>query len=537
MLYMISTDKLAEKFCNERFEPMLKKAEPLAKKRLTGRGSGASTLQKIFVDASLTGCGSQSIFNFQSLPYKFVPIDEYDSMLDAMREHGDPLALAEARTRTFPVALVIPFAHPSSRSRGVGKVYYNDSDQRRLFVKCPHCAGEFWLQWNQVQVIPLDGMTKAQAELDARCYQWFAPCCGAKITDAQRWAIARKAEMRSTLPKEQAAKKKAIGIHFSRYYMPGLTLESFAVEWIAALVSPSLMRVFVNKGDGDVYDVKADETEVTDWERLRPLPDSPDAYEVGDIPEQVQFLTAGADFRAEQIHYSMWGWGWVRASDQIPRFCGWLVRYGVFRRNPEATLAASELHVLDFLHNQGHETKDGRQLFCKALYCDTGWMSMPIYDYCRRAKYAAFPTKGEYREKYPQYIRWTSGITSIKEGKQIPDPRLKLGWINRSVINPDWLGLVKKRFAPAKQPEVEIPFLRLPCNVSQAFMEDSASEYLTTKDGKPFWAHNGQNHWSDTNVGAYVAAKQVASQGNQLPFDEKKEKKVHYGVVGKAFGG
>jgi phage terminase large subunit GpA-like protein len=65
---------------------------------------------------------------------------------------GDPIALAEARARTFGwrrKAFLVSTPTISGRSRIERE--YAASDQRRFFVPCPHCGEMQWLRFERLR--------------------------------------------------------------------------------------------------------------------------------------------------------------------------------------------------------------------------------------------------------------------------------------------------------------------------------------------------------------------------------------------------
>jgi len=178
ILYLISKDELAKEFSRERFGHANKTCAPVAAKHLDEIGADL-LLVKRYADAVLRIQGGRSILNLQSLPYKIVFVDEVDSLQDEVEGQGDPMKIAEIRTDAqLGDTLIVAFAHPTTKDRGAGKLYYGQSDQRRGFVDCFHCGSEFWLQWDDVQVFPRAGQAPAQAALDPSCYLYVATCCG-----------------------------------------------------------------------------------------------------------------------------------------------------------------------------------------------------------------------------------------------------------------------------------------------------------------------------------------------------------------------
>jgi phage terminase large subunit GpA-like protein len=530
-LYLISKDEIAREFGRERFGYILESCEPLARKALRGRGSGELIHVKRFVDGKLVIQGGRSVLNLQSQPYRWVFIDEVDSLLDEIEGHGDPIRLAEIRTDSFSgQTLIVAFAHPSARARGAGKLYYELSDQRRGFVKCVHCGSEFWFTWDHVKVIPDDGLTKDQCERDPRYYHYFAPCCGAEISDAQRWAMARHVVQKSTLPAAEADRRPWVGVHFSQLYMSNKPLRFLAEKWVEGIDDDSVKRVFVNKRLGDVYDAAIRETTTDAWRRLIVVPrheNDCEFYVRGQVPRGVQFLTGGQDSNSRELHWSVWGWGRMRDQSGYPQMVGWLIDYGVVRREYSLTLDVAELVVFDgILYDRSFASTDRKRgYWVEQCAHDSGWQEIPVYEYCRRRPDRSVPSKGaaeDSRSSAPA-CRWGSAPAYKYGDIWVKDEEVRIMLLNTHTLKANWFGQVDKKFLRAQAeglPGRQQTRLVLPQDVGDDFLEQASSEFLAEEKRKEIWKHKGPNHWSDCNIYAYACALNLRAFAPNLPFEE-----------------
>jgi phage terminase large subunit GpA-like protein len=533
MLYLISKEALAREFAYERFGPMIDSCAPLAAKNITGKGTGASIQIKRFVDGKLSILSGKSTLNLQTLAFRIVAIDEYDSLLDEIEGAGDPLALVQVRLDSYSgPTLVIAFAHPSTRDRGAGKLYYEQSDQRRGFVACPHCGGSFWLQWEHVKVTPKDGQTADRAARDPSCYAYFAPCCGAQITDAQRWTMAKNTRQVSTLPAEEAAGKRWIGVHFNQLYMSNKTLEFLAREWIAGLDDESVRRVFINKRMGDVFDSVVKETSADTWRRLIVIPKGdrdPEAYVMGQVPPGVQWLTAGQDSRETELHWSVWGWGWLMNAAAQREFCGWLIDAGVVLRQKSEILEPRDLACFDqLLYSRSFPSTDGKLVYWVVLGLhDSGWQPVGAYEYCRQRNartgtMVSLPSKGaaETEGSNAPPLRWSAVPTYELQGQKVTDPAGKLALMNTYQLKTQFSGIADRR--------VDLPGgagfharITLPGDTPSAVIAQLASERIVAQKKEKVWKRRGPNHWWDCAIMAYAAALDVKVFSPELTAEEQ----------------
>jgi phage terminase large subunit GpA-like protein len=521
-LYMTSKDDIAKEFSRDRISYLCETCEPLREKHLAGKSAGELLTTKRFVDGKLTASGGKSVLNFQSQPYRSVMIDEADSLSDELAGAGDPIKLAELRTAAYALfgsTFVGAFAHPSTKDRGVGRLYYQDSDQRRAFVPCPHCPREFWLRWEDVKVLPREGQSPAAAERDPVCYRYVTPCCAVELTDHERLTAARKAVQRSTLPPEVARTKQWIGVHISHLYTKDL--ESLAREWIAGLDSAAVKRVVVNKLFGDVFE--ASETNVTaeTWRKLRIPEGEPGAFRLGTVPRGVQWLTAGQDSRQLELHWAVWGWGLERAEGGNEVLRGWLVDYGVepgpaAENRARPTLHEEDLHVFDqVLYARLWVSEEtGATFHVGQAFHDSGWQPIAVYEYCRRHDVhegRAVPSKGlptDDRSRAPT-IKWGAPPKWRIGAEEVSDPHLRPAHLNTYLLKLDFTGLPAKRFKG--EDGLQRAHLTLPYDVTDELLEHLTSERLVLENGKRFWKKTSHaNHWWDCTVLAYAAALNTA---------------------------
>ena len=535
-LFITATDKSAEEFGRERFELVIRDMPPLMKRYVQVKG-GLTT--KRFVDGKIQLAGGKSINNFLSHPWKVVCFDEVDSVVENLAGQGDPIALAENRGDSFSGAtLILAYAHPTTKSRGAGKLYYTLSDQRRGFMKHAKerggCGKEIWLPgpleyWKQiVRATPrLEGQTQEQADRDPDCYALWCPHCGEQIPDAERVLMLRGSiEQKSTLPPDVAATRTWIGTHTSHLYTPHKSLRSLVVRYIAALDDENKMRVFVNKVLGDCYESKTQKTDIRALRELivvRRRQNDPEFFSRGQVPPFVQFLTAGQDSRETQFHYAVWGWGIRIGTDNVRRLCGCLIDWGELSRSYSQTFEEAEFHRFDdLLYRMRYPASPAspdpdRRFHLLIGGHDIGFQptQIPIIRYCRSWPGRAVPCRGSAQTmtsamKADPYRRGTARKHQAGDEEVFDDGALSF---NTYLLKLQWYGDVALRFEVADLVEGRqvgtrpVSVLTLPENTDSLWLKQSSSEYLTKdKDGDDYWDHDGANHLADCNIYAYGAA-------------------------------
>lgn len=533
-LYLTAIDETAEELSRDRWVHVLNTCAPLKKKHLRGKSHGEKILVKRFTDAKLVLSGSKSPNKYISNPYRGYVLDEHDSVMETLPDGADPLATLDKRRAAWGETgktIGITLAHPTTIDRGAGKLWYNESDQRRCHVVCPHC--EQWIapSWSHIKASARAGQSAAQAERDPSCYAFACPgtterACGAIWSDSDRLSAIRVVEQRSTLPPEVAATKAWIGVHFWAFFLrSGGSVHNLAAEYVAAIDEPGKMRAFFNKTLGDVYEDKDQDVTLEAWQDLIPEEGSPGAYRVGTVPPEVQWLTAGQDSRLDELHWAVWGWGYVRSESSAPLLCGWLVDAGVLagpRRidKNRSTVDASDLFVFDqVLYSRTWDRVGGGLAVpvWQALH-DSGMWHTAVYEYCRTKKGRGFPSRGgndDDRSKAPA-CKWSDPPAWIIGTEKVTDPELRRADLNTYRLKCDLAGDVEKRFADSKG--AKRSRLALPHDAGAIVDEQGvsllahlSSERLIREKGRRRWTRRGPNHWWDCLVMARAAALNVAA--------------------------
>ena len=154
-LIMLPTLTMAQRVARESLEPMLQATPELRVRLGTTRGRGtlrSTLLVKEVPNGSIALVGANSAAALRQTAAKVVLVDELDACPRDVEGEGSPLAIAEARARTFgPTRKVVLVSSPTEKGRSLIEAEFLQTDQRRYQVPCPFCARR--------QVLELDGLT------------------------------------------------------------------------------------------------------------------------------------------------------------------------------------------------------------------------------------------------------------------------------------------------------------------------------------------------------------------------------------------
>ncbi len=370
MLSVQPTVELAKRFSRQRIEPLIAESPALRErvKPARARDAGNTVLSKEFPAGLLVITGANSAVGLRSMPARYLFLDEVDAYPPSADEEGDPVALAEARTRTFSWRSKV-FLASTPTIQGFSRIEreFEASDQRRFFVPCPHCQHRQWLRFERLRW--------DKGKPDTAHYECEA--CDGSIAEHHKIEMLSAGEWRSTA---EASDPGTIGFHLSALYSPvgWLSWEAIARQWEAAQSTDEAKRSFKNSVLGETW---VETGEAPDWQRLY---ERREDWQIGTVPSGGLFLTAGADVQKDRIEVSVWAWGRGLTS--------WFVDHIVIDGGPEHAQTWTELSAL-LDRTWPHE--HGVRLGLAKLGIDSGYESPAVYAWARSAGHAQVaPLKG-----------------------------------------------------------------------------------------------------------------------------------------------
>jgi phage terminase large subunit GpA-like protein len=401
MLAVQPTVELAKRFSRQRIDPLFDETPELREriKPSRARDSGNTMLSKEFPAGLLVMTGANSAVGLRSMPARYLFLDEVDAYPPSADEEGDPVALAEARTRTFSWRSKV-FLASTPTTHGVSRIEreFEASDQRRYFVPCPHCGHFQWLKFERLR------WEKEHPETA----RYICEACDGEIGEGHKEALMSAGEWR---PTAEAADPGTIGFHLSALYSPvgWLSWSDLARMWEAAQGSIEAIRSFKNGVLGEAW---VERGEAPDWQRLY---DRRETWPNGTVPAGALFLTAGADVQKDRIEVDVWGWGRDLES--------WLVDHFVVEGGPEK---AETWTAMEEILGRTYGHANGAVLKIARLAIDTGYETSAVYAWARRMGAAQVaPVKGV--ESFsrsspvsgPTYVDATEGGKKIRRGARL----------------------------------------------------------------------------------------------------------------------
>lgn len=304
------TVELAKRFSKQRLDPMIESTPALRRivRPARARDSGNTILQKDFPGGTLVLTGANSAVGLRSMPARYAFLDEVDAYPADVEGEGDPVALAEARTKTYGYRKKI-FLVSTPKLAGTSRIEreYLASDQRRYFVPCPHCAHMQPLRFEQLRWDRGNPQTVG----------YYCEECGVAASEANKTDMLARGEWHATAVSKDPL---TIGFHISSLYSPvgWMSWVEIAAAWEKAQeAGPEALRAFKNTVLGEVWQ---EQGEAPDWERLI---ERREPYPMGVVPSGAVVLTAGVDVQRDRLEADIWAWGpglesWLVDSRSLP---------------------------------------------------------------------------------------------------------------------------------------------------------------------------------------------------------------------------
>lgn len=358
ILMIQPTLAMAEAFSKDRIDTMLRDT-PVLRDRVTDAARDASNtiLHKTFPGGHITLAGANSPASLASRPIRTLLADEIDRWVAG--DEGDPLKLAEKRTTTFWNKKHIQVSTPTIKGTSRIEAKFNESDQRRCFLACPHCGFRHVLEWKHVKWTDNDPDTA----------HFVCPECGSEIDEAAREQMLRDPEWRPTA--EETAADGTIGFHIWEAYSPWRRLADIVADFLEAKKAADTLQVFVNTSLGESW-------EQQDGEQARPdlLLTRREPYPA-EVPAGTCCLTMGVDVQDDRLELLVMGWGVDEES--------WVIEHRVIPGDPQLP---EPWQALDTVLGTAYTHEHGALLQILATCVDTaGHRTQFAYDYVAKRQH------------------------------------------------------------------------------------------------------------------------------------------------------
>lgn len=475
MLSLQPTLEMAKAWSKDRLATMLRDTPRLRGKVADARSrdSENTMLHKTFVGGHLTIVGANSPAGLASRPIRDLIQDEIDRYPPSAGAEGDPSAIAESRTSTFPNAKNIKVSSPTLKGSAIDRAW-EQSDQRWYFVPCPHCGYEQKLEFGGKDTVY--GLKWDQG--DASTTHYVCMACSAVIEEHEKLLMLKKGRWIPANPTS-----KIPGFRLNALYSPFFPWSRLIERWIRDNKDPLKLQTFVNTilcepwedtGEGVTAHILQD--------RLGKLPEK-DGVKL--VPLAAAVLTRSVDVQGDRLETSVWAWGEGEEA--------WRTDYELIPGDPATPGPWIELaKIVDKRYT--HES--GAPMGVAATFVDSGGHhSKQAYEFARgRINKKVFAIKGSSLQQ---------GVPLLGPPHRLVDARI----ITYSIGSFTGKEVLMSRLARVQD---EGPgYIHLPDDIDPAHLEQFLNERLITQfvKGRPVraWHRTGPNEQIDLFVYALAA--------------------------------
>lgn len=302
IMLVMPSDVKGRNYAKKRITPMIKNCPQLREKQVLEKNKTDSITEKIFINATLSITGAQTSTGLKADPIRLLIQDEITSYPLDVDQEGDPVELAYQRTKSYQGKRKIFYLSTPGLLRSC-RIYkkYLESDQRKLFVPCPHCQTYQVLRWDRMKFTESN-----PADAKYQCLH-----CKELIDHSYKTWMIQRHEWRKTFPD-----RKIAGFQLSALYSPvgiGDDWGTLAKRFIEAGKDTIKLKSFYNNELGIPWD---DYDEGIEWKDIYMRPPA-FRYQSGTVHNDARLLTMGVDIQKGYIAYEIVAWKPDRTSYSV----------------------------------------------------------------------------------------------------------------------------------------------------------------------------------------------------------------------------
>ena len=258
------------------------------------RDSNNTILQKQFPGGVLSLVGANSARGFRRVSRRIVLFDETDGYPASAGTEGDQIKLGIARTQYFWNRKIVAGSTPTIKDFSRIERLFDQSDQRRYYVPCPHCNHMQYLRWPNMRWENDDPSTASYA-----CEE-----CGALIPHSKKRWMVERGEWRATQP----GNGRHVGFHiWAAYsYSPNAEWSNLVEEFLLSKNDPEQLKTWINTTLGECWEDEYASKVGADGLMERAATEN---YKRGEPPNLALMLSLGCDVQDDRLSMSIWGIG------------------------------------------------------------------------------------------------------------------------------------------------------------------------------------------------------------------------------------
>lgn len=368
MIWMQPTDNLAKRV-SARFDKTVEAVDQI--KTLVAKKASRSARNtmniKEFKGGTLWILSGGSAANLAEMPARYVYADEVDRIIRELKGEGDPVSLLEKRQGTFGTKAKSYFTS-SPTEVGASRIdeLYQQGDQRKLYVPCPHCLEMQTLEWEQMTW----DLAAGRAE--------YVCVNGCIIEEYHKTGMLNNSEWRA----QAAGDGETASFEISYLYAP-----LGWASWLAMAKEYEEAKVAEREGNLEKMQVFFNTRLARCWSavsaRIKPqeLRNRAEPYKRGVAPMACRVLTAAVDVQNNRLECLVAGWG----PGETRADC-WFIDWRVFYGDPTVEEVWNELdeYLKAPVYSQ-HRT--WMPISMVAIDSGNGNSTHEVYEFVRKRRY------------------------------------------------------------------------------------------------------------------------------------------------------
>lgn len=390
IIVVLPTTDEVKKYVKTKLQPMID-ATPSVKARVREQKSrdeeGSTTTFKKFEGGFLQITGANSSAGLKMITGRVAIREEITEYPDDVDGQGDPVALIDKRLTTWEgLEKKINISTPGQKGTCRISAAYELSDQRVLYLPCPHCGVFQTLKWERLDkdgVVPTyacaaHGCVIEHEHLRAMLKRavWIKTYPASPRPDAE----GDPAQSQTANPKPpeliepdqiehwrgRTSAGREPGFFFDALTSPLMSWTAIIKSWNEAKGKTAKEKDFVRQVLAKAWEERG---EAPDHEKLfeKRVP-----YDWRRVPPGALFLTGAVDVQGDRLEWAVYAWG--------PAFSSWLIDKGVIEGDPEKP---DVWKTLDEVREKSWPDAFGRAWKADAWGIDSGYLTQVVYRYVR----------------------------------------------------------------------------------------------------------------------------------------------------------
>ena len=297
----------------------------------------------------LAWSGSPKTMRGRSAP--LIVCDEVDGYV--VTPEGHPVSLLWQRAATFgDQRKLVEISTPTIKGASYVETAFLAGDQRRYFIRCPHCDHEQTLIWDNVTWTGKQSSDEDNLKLldnhEPETARYTCASCGALLNDGERISAIRKGRWIAAKPFKGHA-----SYHINEMYSTFRRLRDIVKSYLEKLAQGDL-QTFYNVSLAETWEESG---EVTLPSVIKARAEQYSA----EVPDGVLYITCGVDAQQDRLELEVVGWGLNEES--------WSIEYRVLHGD---TLGPEPWNELEEFLQTEFTCADGTVKRIESTVVDTG---------------------------------------------------------------------------------------------------------------------------------------------------------------------